>query len=271
LSGLAPGLFEGTAQGRHLPLCEASMDLKGKVALVTGGTQGIGLSVALRLAKAGANLIVNGINDEVSEAAAVEIRQKHGVETIGITANVADSAQVEALFEKGLAKFGKLDILVNNAGITKDNLVMRMSEADFDAVIAVNLKGSFLCAKTASRIMMKQRNGKIINIASVVGINGNAGQANYSASKAGVIGLTKTFAKEFASRNIQVNAVAPGFIRTPMTEKLNEEQRKALLEAIPLGRFGEAEDIAEAIYFLASPASDYITGQVLRIDGGLMM
>jgi 3-oxoacyl-[acyl-carrier protein] reductase len=247
------------------------MDLKGKVALVTGGTQGIGLSVAHRLAQAGADLIVNGINDEVSEAAAKEIREKHGVQTLGVTANVTKSDEVEALFQKGLDKFGRLDVLVNNAGITKDNLAMRMSEADFDAVIAVNLKGTFLCAKAACKIMMKQRCGKVVNISSVVGVNGNAGQANYSASKAGVIGLTKTFAKEFASRNIQVNAVAPGFIRTPMTDKLTEEAKKALFEAIPLGRFGEAQDIAEAIYFLASPAADYITGQVLRVDGGLMM
>jgi len=247
------------------------MDLKGKVALVTGGTQGIGLAVAHRLAKAGADIIVNGINDEVSEAAARELKEAHGVETLGITANVADGAQVEALFDKGLDKFKHLDILVNNAGITRDGLAMRMTEADFDAVIAVNLKGTFLCAKAACKIMMKARSGKVVNISSVVGINGNAGQANYSASKAGVIGLTKTFAKEFASRNIQVNAVAPGFIRTPMTDKLNEEQKTALFAAIPLGRFGEAQDIAEAIYFLASPASDYITGQILRVDGGLMM
>jgi 3-oxoacyl-[acyl-carrier protein] reductase len=247
------------------------MRLKDKVALITGSAQGIGKAIAEKFASEGANVVVSDINFELSSKTAEEIKQKYGVETLAVAANVSNLENCENLVKSCLDKFSKIDILINNAGITKDNLVLRMTEAEWDAVISVNLKGVFNCIKAASRPMLKQRQGRIINIASVVGEMGNAGQINYSASKGGVIAVTKTCAKEFASRNILVNAIAPGFIRTAMTDKLSEEAKKAMADMIPLSRLGEAEDIAKAALFLASEDSSYITGHVLSVNGGMYM
>ncbi|MGM8364172.1 3-oxoacyl-[acyl-carrier-protein] reductase [Virgibacillus sp. W0181] len=245
--------------------------LQGKNALVTGASRGIGRAIALELADNGANVAVNySGNREKAEAVAEEIKQLGG-KAFAIQADVADEASVKAMMKEVVKQFGSLDILVNNAGITKDNLLMRMKEEEFDQVINTNLKGVFLCVKNVTRQMMKQKSGKIINVASIVGVSGNPGQANYVAAKAGVIGLTKSTAKELASRNILVNAVAPGFIATDMTDALTTEQKEAILSAIPLEKLGTAEDIAKAVRFLASNDSDYITGQTIHIDGGMVM
>jgi 3-oxoacyl-[acyl-carrier protein] reductase len=240
------------------------------VALVTGSAQGIGKSIALRLAQSGANLILSDTNESGIKIAAQEI-QAIGRTVVAIPCNVADGAQVDSLVAKSLEAFPSIDILVNNAGITRDNLLIRMDEKEWDLVIAINLKGTFLMTKALSQVMMRKRYGRIINIASVVGLMGNAGQANYAASKAGVIALTKSVAKEFASRNITCNAVAPGFIETAMTQKLPEKVRDEYRSVIPLRRFGTAEDVAGTVLFLSSEDAAYITGQVVSVDGGMMM
>ena len=244
--------------------------LEGKVALVTGGARGIGKAISARLAAEGAKLAIVDIMLDVAQATADEFVAQ-GVEAKAYAANVASFADAEATVAQVVKDFGSLDILVNNAGITRDTLMLRMTEEDFDKVIAVNLKGTFNFTKASIRPMMKARAGKIVNIASVVGRMGNVGQANYAASKAGVIGLTKTVAKEFASRNIQANAVAPGYIVTDMTGKLSEEAREAFMQVIPMKRGGTPEDVANVVYFLTSPDSDYVTGQVINIDGGMLM
>jgi len=244
--------------------------LQDKIAIVTGGSRGIGKAIALRLAAEGARVVVTATTKEGAEKTAEEIRQSGG-QAAGIEANVAEVKQVEALMKETIAQFGALHILVNNAGITRDNLVMRMSDDDWNAVIAANLTGTFNCMRAASKIMIKQRTGKIINITSVVALMGNKGQANYCAAKAGVIGLTKSVARELASRNVQINAVAPGFIMTDLTAGLPEAAKTAMLQGIPLERIGTSEDVAGVVAFLASSDADYITGQVLNVDGGMVM
>ena len=247
------------------------MNLQGKKALVTGASRGIGREVALELARQGADVAVNYAGSEAKAHEVVREIQALGRESFAIQCDVADSESVTAMFKEVVGQFGRIDILVNNAGITKDNLLMRMKEDEWDSVIATNLKGVFLCTKAVTRQMMKQRSGRIINMASIVGVIGNAGQANYVAAKAGVIGLTKSTAKELASRGITVNAIAPGFISTDMTDKLTEDMQKEMLAQIPLARFGSPEDIAGVAAFLASDASGYMTGQTLHIDGGMVM
>jgi 3-oxoacyl-[acyl-carrier protein] reductase len=247
------------------------LQLEGKTALVTGASRGIGRAIAVALAEAGADVAVNYAGSESAAAEVVAHIEGLGRKAIKIQANVADSAQVEDMVKLTLDTFGKIDILVNNAGITRDNLIMRMKEDEFDEVINTNLKGVFNCLKAVTRPMLKQRSGRIINISSVAGVLGNAGQANYSAAKAGVIGLTKTAARELASRSITVNAVAPGFIVTDMTDKLPEEVKAGLTRQIPLARLGQPEDIAEAVLFLASDKASYMTGQTLHVDGGMVM
>jgi len=246
------------------------MNLSNRVAIVTGSGQGIGREIALLLAERGASVVISDVNEATAKAVAAEIESKN-VKSIAVTANVTVSADVNKLVEQTLSSFGHVDILVNNAGITKDNLLMRMSEADWDLVLSINLKGAFLCTQAVIRHMMKQRWGRIVNIASVVGVIGNAGQANYSASKAGLIGLTKSTAREVASRGITVNAVAPGFIDTGMTQKLTENVKQEFLKQIPVGYFGLPKDVANAVAFLASEEAHYITGQVLNVNGGLAM
>ena len=246
------------------------MKLAGRVALVTGAAQGIGKAVALLLARNGADIVVSDINLEKAEEAANEIKSI-GRKALAVKGDVANWNDVERMVEIILEKFAKIDILVNNAGITRDKLILRMTEEDWDAVLDVNLKGTFHCAKAVVRHMAKQRSGKIVNIASVVGEMGNAGQANYSASKAGVIGLTKTIAREFAQRGININAIAPGYIETPMTEVLPEKAKEELKKLIPMERLGKPEDVAEAVLFLVSEVSNYITGQVLNVNGGIYM
>jgi 3-oxoacyl-[acyl-carrier protein] reductase len=247
------------------------MKLKDQVAVITGSAQGIGKTIAETFAREGAKIVVTDINFEKAQTTAEEIKNKYNVETIAVASNVTKLEDCENLMKQALDKFQKIDILVNNAGITKDNLVLRMSEQEWDAVISVNLKGVFNSIKAVTRTMFKQRHGRIINIASVVGIMGNPGQANYSASKGGVIALTKTCAKEFSSRNILVNAIAPGFIRTAMTDALSEDVKKKYAEVIPLKRLGEAQDIANSALFLASEDSSYITGNVINVNGGMYM
>ena len=246
------------------------MQLKGKVAIITGAAQGIGKEIAATLAKEGADIAICDVNKESLDRAKTEL-ESSGVRVVALVVDVTSSAQVEDMVNKVLDKLGKVDILVNNAGITRDSLIMRMKEADWDAVLAVNLKGVFNCLKAVTRPMLKQRYGRIINIASIIGVIGNAGQANYAASKAGIIGLTKSAAKELASRGINVNAVAPGFIKTAMTDKLTEEQKQKMLELIPLAKLGEAKDVANLVLFLASDDSSYITGEVIKVDGGMVM
>ncbi|WJH33241.1 3-oxoacyl-[acyl-carrier-protein] reductase [Paenibacillus aurantius] len=245
--------------------------LTGKTALVTGASRGIGRAIALGLAEAGADVAVNYAGSESAAEAVVREIEAMGRRAFKIQANVADSGQVDEMVKQTLEAFGRLDILVNNAGITRDNLIMRMKEEEFDDVIATNLKGVFNCLKAVTRPMMKQRYGRIINISSVVGALGNPGQANYVAAKAGVIGLTKSAAKELASRGITVNAVAPGFIVTDMTDKMTEEAKAAMIGMIPLARLGQPEDIAKAVRFLASDDASYMTGQTVHIDGGMYM
>jgi 3-oxoacyl-[acyl-carrier protein] reductase len=245
------------------------MRLKDQVAVITGGAQGIGKAIATLFASEGAKLVLSDIDDAMVQATAAQIGKEKNVETLGVKGNVAQLSDCEKLVDASLDKFSRIDILINNAGITRDNLLMRMSDDEWDAVIAVNLKGVFNCTKAAIRPMMKARKGRIVNIASVVGQMGNAGQANYSASKGGVISLTKTCAREFASRNILVNAIAPGFVRTRMTDALTEEQKTKLLELIPLGRLGEPEDIAKVALFLCSEESSYITGHIVSVNGGM--
>lgn len=245
--------------------------LTGKTALVTGASRGIGRAIALELAKHGANVAVNYAGNEAKAQEVVEEIEQLGKRAIKIQADVSNEENVKSMVKEVIQTFGSVDILVNNAGITKDNLLMRMKVEDFNGVIQTNLTGAFICTKAVTRQMMKQKSGRIINVASIVGVSGNAGQANYTAAKAGVIGLTKTTAKELASRNILVNAVAPGFIATDMTDQLPEEQRAGMLELIPLERLGEPEDVAKAVRFLASDDASYITGQTIHIDGGMVM
>lgn len=246
-------------------------DLHGLRALVTGGNRGIGKAIALRLAQAGADIMINYVGSEDEAKATVAEIEALGVKAACCYADVSDGSQVEQLFATMVQELGGVDILVNNAGITRDALLLRLSEADFDAVLATNLRGAFLCMKQASKLMMKQRFGRIINISSVVALRGNAGQVNYAASKAGIIGMTKSLAKELASRKVTVNALAPGFIETAMTADLPEAARSKMLESIPAGRMGQPEDVAAAALFLASKEAAYITGQVLRVDGGMAM
>lgn len=237
------------------------MNLKDKIALVTGAAQGIGKAIAAKLAEAGAKVIVSDINLELATQTAQELNGT------AIKLNVADLKEVEA----EVSKLGKIDILVNNAGITKDGLFIRMKKEDWDLVLSINLTGVFNLCKTISPLMMKQRSGKIINIASIVGEMGNIGQANYAASKAGVIGLTKTLARELATRGVTVNAIAPGFIQTAMTDKIPEEVKEKMKAQIPMGKLGQPEDIANTVLFLASSSADYITGQVINVNGGMLM
>jgi len=243
--------------------------LDNKIALVTGAARGIGQAIAVRLAAAGADLALCDVQADWLEETAAKVAAL-GRRAERYAVDVAQSAQVQAAVDGAVEAFGRLDVLVNNAGITKDGFLARMSEADWDAVLSVNLKGAFLFTKAAARPMMRQKSGAIVNIASIIGLIGNAGQCNYAASKAGLIALTKSTAKELASRNIRANAVAPGFIRTKMTEKLPEDLQKKMLEAIPLGRFGEPEDVANVVLFLASDASAYVTGQVVTVCGGMV-
>lgn len=246
------------------------MRLKGKNALITGAAQGIGKSIALGMAKEGSNVAVADLNVDMAETTAKEI-QSLGVACIPVKLDVARHDSVAAAFETCTKELGSVDILVNNAGITKDAVLLRMKEEDWDAVININLKGSFLCAKEAVKIMAKQRYGKIISISSVVAFMGNPGQANYSSSKAGLIGLTKTIAREYAARGIRANAVAPGFIKTAMTDILSDTVKDEMKKAIPLGQFGSPEDVSSAVIFLASKDADYITGQVIHVNGGMYM
>lgn len=245
--------------------------LKGKCALVTGASRGIGKAIALKMASLGANLVLNYRN---SEAEAIEVEnavKDMGVDAISVKGDISKLADVENLVAAAKEKFGAVDIMVNNAGITKDTLILRMKEEDFDKVIDVNLKGVFNCLKTITPVMVRQKHGKIINLSSVVGISGNAGQVNYAASKAGVIGMTKSLAKEVGSRGINVNAVAPGFIETDMTDVLGDKYKAEIKKNIPLKKLGKPEDVADVVAFLASESSDYVTGQVIHVDGGMLM
>jgi len=246
------------------------MRLKDRVALITGGARGIGRSISLAFAKEGADIVVWDVNLEEAEKTCKDI-EALGRKAMAAQVDVTDYSKVEEAVNKILDKLGKVDILVNNAGITKDNLLLRMSQAEWDAVLNVNLKGTFNCIRAVSRPMIKQRSGKIISIASIIGLIGNPGQANYAASKAGIIALTKTAAKELSSRNINANAVAPGFIQTAMTDKLPEELKQKMLANIPLNKFGTADDVAAVCLFLASEDSSYVTGQTIVVDGGMVM
>jgi 3-oxoacyl-[acyl-carrier protein] reductase len=246
------------------------MSLSDRVAIVTGGGQGIGREIALMLSGLGAAVVISDINPATAKEVAAEIEAKNG-KSLAIPSNVTVAAEVNKLVEQVLSSFGRIDILINNAGVTRDGLLLRMSEADWDLVLNINLKGAFICTQAVLRHMIKQRWGRVVNMASVVGLIGNAGQANYSASKAGLIGLTKTTAREVASRNITVNAVAPGFIDTGMTQKLSDNVKQELLKQIPVGFIGLPKDVAYAVSFLVSEEARYITGQVISVNGGLAM
>ena len=245
--------------------------MKGKNAVITGGARGIGEAIAVTMARMGANIIIWDVLEEQANATAAKLAKDHGIKAAGRAVDVTKADSVDAAVEAAVQEFGSIDILVNNAGITRDGLIIRMKEEDWDLVLAINLKGVWQCTKSVGKVMLKARKGAIVNIASVVGVMGNAGQANYSASKAGVIGLTKTSAKEFAPRGVRVNAVAPGYIRTAMTDKLTDEQRQRMQDLIPLNELGTPEDVADAVVFLASEASRYITGQTINVCGGMVM
>lgn len=247
------------------------VNLSGKVALVTGASRGIGKAIALYLADLGARVAVNYANSEEEARNVVEAIQRNGGQAILVQGDVSSSSDVEALVDRVIEEWGTIDILVNNAGINRDTLLMRMKEEDWDKVININLKGVYNCTRAVSRIMMKKRYGKIINISSIVGVVGNAGQANYAAAKAGIIGFSKSVAKELASRNVQVNVIAPGFIETDMTSTLSDSVKQNILSQIPVGRYGKAEEVAYLAGFLASDLSQYITGQVIHVDGGMIM
>ncbi|WP_127009190.1 3-oxoacyl-[acyl-carrier-protein] reductase [Veillonella sp. CHU110] len=247
------------------------MNLTGKVALVTGASRGIGQAAAIELAKAGADIIVNFIGNEAVAQETVEAIEALGRKAIKIKANVGDADDVQAMVDEAHATFGHIDILVNNAGITRDGLLIRMKDSDWDEVLNINLKGVYLVTKAVAKLMVKQRAGRIINMTSVSGVTGNVGQVNYAAAKAGVIGFTKTCAKELAARGITVNAIAPGFIETAMTDVLPEKIKEGIAATVPLGRMGQPEEIAGVVTFLASDFASYITGQVLNVDGGMVM
>lgn len=247
------------------------MNFSGKTAVITGGSRGLGRAVCLTLARGGANIAFSYAGNTQAAAETLAELEALGVQAISVQSDVSKAEEVKTLIDAAVEKFGRIDILVNNAGITRDKLLMLMGEEDFDAVIATNLKGTFLCMKAVSRLMMKQRYGRIVNLSSVVGLRGNAGQVNYAASKAGVIGMTKALAKELATRGVTVNAVAPGFIETDMTAALPDAAKAALLPSIPMQRLGAPEDVAAAVAFFASEEAAYLTGQVLCVDGGMAM
>ncbi len=247
------------------------MNLIDKTAVVTGGSGGIGRAIALKLASLGANIVINYSNNSEKANEVVNEIRNMGRKAIALKADVSNEEEIKSFVKEVLKEFDSIDILVNNAGITRDSLLIRMKNEDWDKVLDINLKGTYLCTKIIGKKMMKQRKGKIVNITSVVGIMGNAGQANYAASKAGVIGFTKSIAKEFSSRNINVNAVAPGFIETKMTERLSEDIKKEYAKSIPLGRMGSPNDVANLVAFLCSEEANYITGQVINVDGGMVM
>ena len=241
-----------------------------QVVFVTGGSRGIGKAIALKYAENGYNIVINYVSDKTDVNKLKNEFEKYGVECLSVKADVSKAEEVENVVKQAIEKFGRIDVLVNNAGITRDTLLMRMKEEDFDKVIEINLKGTFLVTKAVTPYMMKKRNGRIINLSSVVGVTGNAGQSNYSASKAGIIGFTKSVAKELASRNIRANAVAPGFINTDMTSVLSDDVKANINAQIPMKRMGTAREIANVVYFLGSEESSYITGQVINIDGGMV-
>jgi 3-oxoacyl-[acyl-carrier protein] reductase len=244
--------------------------MKGQVALVTGGSRGIGRAIAMAFAEKGVDVVITGLNEERLNHAATEISSK-GVRCIAYRADVSKAKEVEGLFDRVMKEFDRLDILVNNAGITRDNLLLRASEEDWDAVIDTNMKGTFLCSQEAIKVMVRQRYGRVINLTSVVAYIGNPGQSVYSASKAGIVGFTRSTALEYAKRGITVNAVAPGFIKTDMTDRIPAKIRQQILDIIPMGTYGTGDDIANAVLFLASPQSSYITGQVIHVNGGMFL
>lgn len=245
--------------------------LGGKIVVITGAGRGIGRAIAMKFAESGSKVVINYRNSMAQVEELLHSIRNIGGEAIAVQADISKEEEAKTLIDTAVKQYGRLDVLVNNAGITKDNLMMRMPATDFDSVIDINLKGTFFCMKHASSIMLKQRSGKIINISSVVGLTGNVGQINYAASKAGVIGMTKSAARELASRGITVNAVAPGFIETDMTDSLSDKVKEATIANIPLKRYGIASEVADAVSFLASEAANYITGQVLQVDGGMVM